>query len=169
MHRPNAKTLGELEARKQQVYGRSTVPKGSISVHIRRGDKWRESANTDDAVYARAAEALYEAGAQTFGLTRNIFLSTEDPAAVAYFRRLQGWNVSFTHVPRKPDAHKSTVEYTKEIGAANEMLNSLVSNAPLPDCMAIHLECALWYHCWPVQEVVFACMAAVQACWLLLT
>lgn len=75
----------------------------------------------------RAAEMLFFAGAEAHRLTRNVFLSTEDPGAVAYFERLSLWNTSYTVVPRKPDVHKTTVGYAKEIGPANEMLNSLIN------------------------------------------
>ncbi len=55
--------------------------------------------------YLRAAEALLAGGTATRdGLARSIFLSTEDPSAIAFFQGLAGWEVSFTHVPRKPDA-----------------------------------------------------------------
>ena len=127
LFRPNARTLAEIRARKQHVYKREAPPPGCISVHIRRGDKWIESSTTSDAAYVSAAEALYERGARTHGLIRHIFLSTEDPGAVGYFKGLQGWNVSYTHVQRKPDVHKSTIDYTREIGASTEMLNSLVN------------------------------------------
>ena len=79
------------------------------------------------AVLRRAAEMLFFAGAEEDRLTRNIFLSTEDPGAVAYFEQLSQWNTSYTNVPRKPDTHKSTPAYAKEIGPANEMLNSLIN------------------------------------------
>ena len=132
LFRPNARTLGEMAARRREAFPQGAVPPGCISVHIRRGDKWTESPVTEDAVYAKTAEALHERGRSRFGITRSIFLSTEDPSAVAYFQALEGWNVSFTHVPRKPDTHKSTMEYAREIGPATEMINSLVRERMLP-------------------------------------
>ena len=90
------------------------------------------------ARYLRAAEALL-AGDAAAGerLAPRIFLSTEDPSAVEFFQGLGGWEVSFTAVPRKPDARKSTTEYLAEIGPASEMLNSLVS-------LDLALACDAW-------------------------
>lgn len=46
--RPNERTLREMEARKAQVYPAMRVPAGALSVHVRRGDKWLETAATSD-------------------------------------------------------------------------------------------------------------------------
>ena len=96
----------------------------------------RKRAKTPVAL-RRAAEMLFFAGAEAHRLTRNVFLSTEDPGAVAYFKRLSQWNTSYTNVPRKPDTHKTTTAYAKEIGPANEMLNSLIN-------LDLALECEGW-------------------------
>ena len=135
--RPNARTLHEMEHRKAMVYPLMHVEAGTISVHVRRGDKWVEAAVADDAAYYRAAESVLFAGADAHGLKRRIFLSTEDPAAVDYFKTLGTWNTTFAEVPRKPDTTKSTIAYTREIGPANEMLNSLIN-------LDLALECDAW-------------------------
>ena len=80
---------------------------------------------------------LHYAGAEAHGLSRDVFLSTEDPGAVAYFQQLSEWNTSYTNVPRKPNTHKSTPEYAREIGPATEMLNSLIS-------LDLALQCEGW-------------------------
>ena len=125
--RPNDRTLAEVERRKAAVFPPVRVAPHSISVHVRRGDKWVESAATEDFAYLTAAEAVHFAGAGAHGLRRSIFLSTEDPGAIAFFQALPAWNTSFAEVPRKPDATKSTLAYTAEIGPGNEMLNSLIN------------------------------------------
>ncbi len=164
LFRPNERTLAELRALKLEVYPQGQVPRGCISVHIRRGDKWTEVGDESDAKFVSTAEALFAAGGQTFGLTRHIFLSTEDPAAVEYFQRLPDWNVSYTHVARKPDKHKSTMEYAREIGPAREMLNSLVRVGCLaaPCCWAVPSWGfrACMQHCW--QAVTLALMRPLQ-------
>ena len=88
-------------------------------------------------MFHRAAEMLYCAGSKAHGLNRSVFLSTEDPGAVAYFDQLSMWNTSYTDVPRKPDWQKSTVEYAQEIGPANEMLNGLIN-------LDLALQCEGW-------------------------
>lgn len=80
---------------------------------------------------------LYFAGSEAHGLTRNIFLSTEDPGAVAYFEQLSLWNTSYTAWPREHNVHKSSPDYARETGAANEMLNSLIN-------LDLHMQCEGW-------------------------
>lgn len=75
-----------------------------------------------------------------------IFLSTEDPATVDFFARQPLWEVSYTEVPRKPDASVSTLAYVAQIGGYEEMMNSLVNlgehqyvrNANKPDVHEAH-------------------------------
>ena len=85
----------------------------------------------------RAAEMLFFAGSEAHGLTRNVFLSTEDPGAVAYFEQLSLWNTTYANVPRKPNKNKTTQDYAKELGPANDMLNSLIS-------LDLALQCDGW-------------------------
>ncbi len=97
------------------------------------------------AYLARAKEAISlvwqprETGKKgDSGIRRpSIFLSTEDPATVKIFMRQPQWDVSFTNVPRKPDANRSTLAYVAEIGGDEEMLNSLVN-------LDLALECDAW-------------------------
>jgi hypothetical protein len=52
-------------------------------IHVRHGDKAVEAAPTPDEAYWEAAQ---RAVAADRGLRRRIFLSTEDPATVEYFK-----------------------------------------------------------------------------------
>ena len=88
--------------------------------------------------YQRAAEALLAGGAAARdGLAPSIFLSTEDPSALAFFQGLTRWEVSFTAVPRRPDARRNATERLAWVGPASEMLNSLVS-------LDLALACDAW-------------------------
>lgn len=97
--RPNERTKAELAAR----MAKQAVPplQRCISLHIRHGDKHNESPVFDDATYLQAVEMVYEQAAGA--VDRCIFLSTEDPASVEFFKALKGWKVYATDVPRKPD------------------------------------------------------------------
>ena len=56
---------------------------------------------------------MAEAGGR---LRRRVFLSTEDPDAVAYFGALAPrWAAAWTDGPRKPDRTKSTLAYVAEV------------------------------------------------------
>ena len=70
--------------------------------------------------YVAAAERLVaEAGGR---LRRRVFLSTEDPDAVAYFGALAPrWAAAWTDGPRKPDRTKSTLAYVAEVMACADM------------------------------------------------
>lgn len=58
------------------------LPPGSVSAHIRHGDKHREMTLVKLPVFLRAASALADAG--TLGYSRKaLFVSTEDPGVVA--------------------------------------------------------------------------------------
>jgi hypothetical protein len=60
-----------------------------------------------------------------------VFLSTYDPATVAYFREAaarDGWALQLTDIPRlDDDPDMTTGRYAEAIGPVNEMLNSLVN------------------------------------------
>jgi hypothetical protein len=73
-----------------------------ISVHVRHGDKWVEAQVFDDSTYL---DAVKDVAFKVPSLSKRIFVSTEDPETVKYFSNLlsDGWNVSYTKVPWKPD------------------------------------------------------------------
>ena len=61
---------------------------------------------------------MAEAGGR---LRRRVFLSTEDPDAVAYFGALAPrWAAAWTDGPRKPDRTKSTLAYVAEVVACTD-------------------------------------------------
>ena len=130
--RPNRRTLKQLEVRKQRQTW-STVPAGSISVHIRHGDKSKEMELVPDRMYLEKAEELILADGK---LTRTIFLSTEDAHSVKYFRRVDNWTVLTMQVPRQTEL-TSPSNFAQSIGPDEEMLNSLVN-------LDFALECYAW-------------------------
>lgn len=137
--RPNKRSLERIRERKLATYPMGNISRGTISVHVRHGDKWTEMPNAvpDDGAFSKAVEELYADAGQAWRLKRAIFLSTEDPESIEHFQGLQSWDVSFTHVPRKPDRTKSTILYAKEYGPANEVFDSLVN-------LDLALDCDAW-------------------------
>lgn len=136
--RPNNRTLEYMNVQRMKVFPKDVIDKGTISCHIRRGDKWTETTVTEDAAYMKVIEDLLAvADVKNLGLKREIFLSTEDPEAVNYFQTLEGWSVHFTNVPRKPDQQKTTMQYAREIGPAREMIFSLIN-------LDLALKCDAW-------------------------
>ena len=88
-----------------------------------------------DADYARKAEELV---AKYPHLNRVIFLSTEDPKSIDYFKTLGNWTVLTLQVPRpKVGIVVGPTAYAKEIGSDEEMLNSLVN-------LDLALTCSAW-------------------------
>jgi hypothetical protein len=74
---------------------------GCVSVYIRHGDKGSEHKTFDDAEYEAALEYLRSVDPT---LTRQVFLSTEDPQTVAYFTNAtRNWATSYVDMPRKPN------------------------------------------------------------------
>ena len=97
--RPNARTRNEIAARRRRFFAREAIRPGTLSVHVRHGEKFRETAPVDDGVYLQAAAAAAEAQrnathfAETERLRRRIFLTTEDPQTVEAFRAEVEWDV----------------------------------------------------------------------------
>ena len=125
--RPNKRTLHAIEERRKVIYPALRTPHGTIAVHVRHGDKWKESESVDDTQYMTMAKTLYDEAQGELGLTHNIYLSTEDEETVRSFQQFTGWNVSYTHVQRFTDPELSPLNIAGRIGRANEMINSLVS------------------------------------------
>ncbi|BDA43791.1 hypothetical protein COCOBI_04-8080 [Coccomyxa sp. Obi] len=61
--RPNARTLAELAMRKRRVYPGRQIRRGTISVHVRHGDKHIESTPIPDKVYLAQAEQMARSAA----------------------------------------------------------------------------------------------------------
>ena len=131
--RPNARTLLQLQERKRQQAW-AGLPDGAISIHVRHGDKGKEMPLVPDADYVARAEELLSLYPN---LQRIIFLSTEDPQTVQYFKQLQNWTVLTMDVSRPKDEVVSPVDFAKRIGADEEFLNSLVN-------LDLALECSAW-------------------------
>jgi hypothetical protein len=82
--------------------GRDIAP-GTVSVHIRRGDKAKktggEMAYVPDEVYQNLARALQSSNSDV--LLPAVFVSTEGPTAVQSIKdNMTNWTVQFTTVPR---------------------------------------------------------------------
>ncbi|DBB13180.1 TPA: hypothetical protein ACH3X3_004930 [Trebouxia sp. C0006] len=131
--RPNARTLQEIQRRKQQQSW-SGVPDGTISVHIRHGDKGKEMKLVPDVEYLRKAEELVQSDRS---LHNSIFLSSEDDESIKFFKKLENWTVLSTDVPRPHGGAISPIAFAHQIGSDEEMLNSLVN-------LDLALECSGW-------------------------
>lgn len=129
--RPNSRTLREIAVRQAKTFVQQ-IPVGTISVHIRHGDKAREMSLVPDHVYLRKAEELLTAFPK---LTRTIFLSTEDSGSVNYFRQISNWTVLSVDTPRQTKV-MSPADFANDIGADEEMLNSLTNLDLALDCHA---------------------------------
>lgn len=136
--RPNKRTSEEMRRHRLLIFPREKILKGTISCHIRRGDKWKEFANTGDAAYVHALKQLrVQAEHRGIELNKEIFLSTEDPGAITYFENLKDWTTYYTIVPRKPDRNRDNQDYAREFGPAREMINSLIN-------LDLALQCDAW-------------------------
>lgn len=125
--RPNKRTLKAIEQRKREIYPGMNVVKGTTAIHVRHGDKGSEYPVAPESQYVSVLEDLYAKHAQQWGLTRNVFLSTEDDRTVEYFEGLPAWQVTYTRVDRYHNTSRSPMEHATKVGKSNELLNSLVS------------------------------------------
>ena len=130
--RPNASTRNEMAARKRRMFEGERIRQGTISVHVRHGDKGEESELVEDGAYLRVAQELHDAQgnltlADTERLKQQIFLSTEDARTVEAFDARVEWDVQYVSVTRAAVADKTTLERTHEIGPYEDMLNSLLN------------------------------------------
>jgi hypothetical protein len=72
-----------------------------VSVYVRHGDKHVETKLYDDSEYEAALIHLRQIDPR---LTRQLFVSTEDPATVKYFTNAtRNWSTSYVDMRRKPD------------------------------------------------------------------
>ncbi|PNH04725.1 hypothetical protein TSOC_009049 [Tetrabaena socialis] len=114
-----------------------TVPPGTIGVHVRRGDKERESKDITDAEYLSRVEALHAASAAAGApLQRTIFLSTEDTVTLSVFKSWANWTVLHTDVPRHHEKI-SPMKFASKMGIGEVVLNDLVS-------LELALQCDAW-------------------------
>ncbi|WIA43703.1 hypothetical protein OEZ86_010133 [Tetradesmus obliquus] len=114
--RLNSRTLQVINHLKQLFFQGQSVAPGTLSVHIRRGDKaGKEMQWVSDETFQALAWAMYDANKDV--LNRTAFVSTEDPGALHTFTdNMKNWTVQYTTVPRnnhqgkQPFAHAPTVE-----------------------------------------------------------
>lgn len=89
---------------KTRFFKDQSIKPGTISMHIRRGNKVNrhgggEMGFVQDSVYAQYAHALQSGNSDI--LKHALFVSTEDPDAVSYMQHnMTGWQVQYTSVPR---------------------------------------------------------------------
>jgi glycoprotein 6-alpha-L-fucosyltransferase/import inner membrane translocase subunit TIM50 len=76
------------------------LPVGTISLHVRHGDKAVEMALIPFAKYLEASEKL--ATMQTLSLSKTVFVSTEDPDVIAALQAngTHGWVGLYSDIPR---------------------------------------------------------------------
>lgn len=93
---------------KKHFFNQQIIGPGTISVHIRRGDKTKigEMRYVPDSTYQSYVHALYTGN--TDALNKTIFASTEDPTALqALISNMTSWTVHYTTVPRNNHAGRS--------------------------------------------------------------
>lgn len=111
----------------------------SVQVHVRRGDKWKESPPVANELYESAAQLLHSraAGGPT-PLQQRLFVSTEDASAVDFFVNQTSWEVEWAETGLlKQDKEVGTIEYARRFGAVNDMTGSLLN-------LRLALECNAW-------------------------
>lgn len=134
--RPNARTMMELECRRREIFQNGIIEEGTLSVHVRHGDKGRESTLATDEAYLATADAVVRENPDS--VTRSIFLSTEDATTVEFFSGLSNWTVRWTNVDRQTrDFHGSTAQFAQLVGWDEDFLNSILS-------LQLALECNAW-------------------------
>lgn len=94
--RPNERTLREIECRRIELFRNGTIEEGVVSVHVRHGDKVKESRLAADEKYLEVAERV--ARERKDLSKRMMFLSTEDAHTVAFFEKVKNWTVRWTEV-----------------------------------------------------------------------
>mmetsp|Transcript_3379 Transcript_3379/g.9765 ORF Transcript_3379/g.9765 Transcript_3379/m.9765 type:complete len:428 (+) Transcript_3379:659-1942(+) len=140
--RMNPRTIKAVKALRNK-YPQPPSLRNAISVHIRRGDKWKEADPISDAAYSSTAETLFNKSRVSCDpstcLGRNVFLSTEDASAVEYFVKRTKWGVHYVDNPDmwKPDKSLWATDYAKIVGPSNDMLGSLLN-------LQLALECSAW-------------------------
>jgi len=103
------KSPGRLVGLRQNVsvFPPFPLPRGSISIHIRHGDKGKEVSLIDTGIFIAAAQGLEEEN--VLGLERFAFISTEDPEVIEFVSGSNGnrekidivpWTYAWFDLPR---------------------------------------------------------------------
>lgn len=130
--RPNGRVLAELEVRRLlSLKGGGVIPEGTISAHIRHADKGSEMILKDSESYVRAAEGLWK---NHTGLTRTLFVSTEDQGALHDVLAHKEWKTLYVDVVRD---NANSEDRARAIGWNEEFLNSLLN-------LDLAMECDGW-------------------------
>ncbi|PNH10363.1 hypothetical protein TSOC_002909 [Tetrabaena socialis] len=137
VYRPAPPMLRAIREHTAKIFQAGLIPPGTIGVHVRRGDKSKESSDITDAKYLFRVEALHAASAAAGApLQRTIFLSTEDTITLAVFKSWPNWTVLHTDVPRYHEKI-SPMDFAARTGVAEVVLNDLVS-------LELALQCDAW-------------------------
>ncbi|XP_024387154.1 uncharacterized protein [Physcomitrium patens] len=136
--RPNSRFLHELGLRRNFYFNKQVIERGTISVHIPYGNRWKEDRTANNEAFLQAAESLVNQYPND--LQRKIFLSTEDPETVGFFSKLDNWKVQYTTVSRVATdgnvTHPNLAlnNFASRYGWDEEFINSILN-------LQIALEC----------------------------
>uniref|UniRef100_A0A7S2WTA9 Uncharacterized protein n=1 Tax=Rhizochromulina marina TaxID=1034831 RepID=A0A7S2WTA9_9STRA len=136
--RPNEKTRRALASRRAKAFGGSDMAPGTVSAHVRHGDKGIEMQVVAMDDFVSAAELLRGLAPGLLPL-RQLFVSTEDPAVISraqHYASLppdQAWDVSFVDVERSNLPLSGLIS---TFGGVNEMLNGLLNLQLAVNCDA---------------------------------
>ena len=153
--RPNQRTRDEIRRRLGVHFKRGRVPPGTISAHVRHGDKSIEVdvlSFRDFAVAATAMARAVPGQLQVEGRPK-LFVSTEDPEVIESARALVsktsgerelvgvaepeeegGWEVMYTDLSRQ---NLPVFDLITRFGGVNEMLNGLMN-------LQLAVQCDAW-------------------------
>uniref|UniRef100_A0A383VK11 Uncharacterized protein n=1 Tax=Tetradesmus obliquus TaxID=3088 RepID=A0A383VK11_TETOB len=132
--RLNSRTLQVVNILKQRFFKDLVISSGTVSIHIRRGDKIRigEMKFVPDSTYQSYAQALHTSNLDV--LNQSAFVSTEDPTALeSLARNMTSWTIQYTSVPRNNHDGKAPFATAPTTEALRALLN-----------LDLALECDGW-------------------------
>jgi hypothetical protein len=136
-HGVHAQVVNQLRS---HFLNQQAIGPGTISVHIRRGDKvrFKEMRFVNDSTYQSYALALYADNTDVLNTT--VFANTEDPAALRFLiDNMAPWTVQYTTVSRNNHAGKSVSgwQFVRKpnllLSAAAELLASIWQQPNTPE------------------------------------
>eukprot|EP00669_Euglena_mutabilis_P013162 TRINITY_DN793_c0_g1_i1.p1 TRINITY_DN793_c0_g1~~TRINITY_DN793_c0_g1_i1.p1 ORF type:complete len:407 (-),score=26.13 TRINITY_DN793_c0_g1_i1:160-1344(-) len=128
--RPNKRTRVTLLNRRHRNFASFTLPPGTVSVHVRHGDKFKEAPPLSDKTYL---DILANLRLPNGNRPSAIFLSTEDAQTVKTFRKYKVLKSLFVNVRRlsKKENMLNTTEVNKVMGGPSECLLNAFLNLQL--------------------------------------
>ncbi|WIA15626.1 hypothetical protein OEZ85_002253 [Tetradesmus obliquus] len=132
--RLNSRTLQVVNILRSHFFQEDVIGPGTVSIHIRRGDKTRigEMRYVNESTYQSYAQALH--AANTDVLNQTAFVSTEDPVALKILAgNMTSWTIQYTSVPRNNHDGKSPFATAPTTEALRAFLN-----------LDLALECDGW-------------------------